>query len=232
MSYIFSPNPPSSVEIRGTDKRFPVHRIYCVGQNYGAHAVEMGSDPKREPPFFFSKPADAILESGDILAYPQATENLHHEIELVVALGAGGTGISTAEAKSLIFGYGVGIDFTRRDLQAKAKATGRPWDTAKGFDQSAALGAIVPARDAKITADSGIGLKVNGDFRQQAKLGDMIWSVAETISALSNLYLLRAGDLIYMGTPSGVGAVVPGDTVEGSVQGLGTLVIPIGEAKK
>jgi len=203
-----------------------------VGRNYADHAREMGSDPEREAPFFFTKPADAILESGEPLPYPSLTENLHHEIELVVALGAGGRDISEKKAKKLIYGYAVGNDFTRRDLQAEAKATGRPWDSSKGFDHSAAIGVIVPAKEAGITAESGIGLKVNGAFRQKATLGDMIWSVAETISALSRLYELQAGDLIYTGTPAGVGAVEPGDVVEGSIQGLGTLVTPIGKRAK
>jgi len=232
MSYIFKPQPVPSVAVKSSKKRFPVHRIYCVGRNYREHAHEMGADPDREPPFFFTKPADAILESGEILPYPQATENLHHEIELVVALGGGGRNIPAKKARNLIYGYAVGIDFTRRDLQADAKAAGRPWDTAKGFDYSAAIGTIVPAKEAGLGAQSAIGLKVNGEFRQTAKLGDMIWTVAETISALSALFTLLPGDLIYMGTPAGVGAVKPGDVVAGSVQGLGTLTTPIGKPVK
>jgi len=232
MSFVFKPSLTASVTIKGSKHRFPVHRVYCVGRNYADHAREMGSDPEREPPFFFMKPADAILESGETLPYPQATENLHPEIELVVALDGGGRNISVKKAKKLIFGYAVGNDFTRRDLQAEAKVAGRPWDTAKGFDYSAAIGAIVPVKDAQINTECGIGLKVNGEFRQRAKLGDMIWTVAETISALSGLYELHPGDLIYMGTPSGVGPVKVGDVIEGSIQGLGTLTTPIGKPLK
>jgi len=232
MSYVFKPQPAPSVAVKSSKKRFPVHRIYCVGRNYREHAHEMGADPDREPPFFFTKPADAILESGEILPYPQATESLHHEIELVIALGDGGRNIPAKKAKNLIYGYAVGVDFTRRDLQARAKAAGHPWDTAKGFDYSAAIGTIVPAKEAGLGVESAIGLKVNGEFRQTAKLGDMIWTVAETISALSEFYTLLPGDLIYMGTPAGVGAVKPGDVVIGSVQGLGTLTTPIGKPLK
>ena len=232
MSFVFKANPPTSVGVKGTHKRFPVHRIYCVGRNYAEHAREMGDDPQRDPPFFFTKPADAIIESGEILPYPQATQDLQHEIELVVAIGGGGRNISVKKAKKLIYGYAVGNDFTRRDMQTEAKKSRRPWDTAKGFDYSAAIGAIVPMAESDLTTDSGIGLKVNGEFRQHAKLGDMIWSVAETISALSKLFELQPGDLIYTGTPAGVGPVKPGDVVEGSIQGLGTLTTPIGKPAK
>jgi len=232
MSFVFKANPPSSVAVKGSHKRFPVHRIYCVGRNYAEHAREMGDDPQRDPPFFFTKPADAIIENGETLPYPQSTKDLQHEIELVVAIGGSGRDISVKKAKKLIFGYAVGNDFTRRDLQAQAKKARRPWDTAKGFDHGAAIGPIVPVAEAEVTTGSGIGLKVNGEFRQRAKLGDMIWSVAETISALSELYELRPGDLIYTGTPAGVGPVEPGDVVEGSIQGLGTLSTPIGKPAK
>jgi len=232
MSFVFKANPPTSVGVKGTHKRFPVHRIYCVGRNYAEHAREMGDDPQRDPPFFFTKPADAIIENGEILPYPQATNDLQHEIELVVAIGGGGRNIGVKKAKKLIYGYAVGNDFTRRDMQAEAKKARRPWDTAKGFDHSAAIGAIVPVKDADLTTESGIGLKVNGEFRQHAKLGDMIWSVAETISALSELFELQPGDLIYTGTPAGVGPVKSGDVVEGSIQGLGTLTTPIGKPVK
>lgn len=232
MAYVFKINEPASVGVKGTHKRFPVHRIYCVGRNYAEHAREMGDDPRRDPPFFFTKPADAIIENGEILPYPPATKDLHHEIELVVALGSGGRNVSVKNARKLIFGYAVGNDFTRRDLQTEAKKARRPWDTAKGFDGSAAIGPILPIGDAELSTDNGIGLKVNGEFRQKAKLGDMIWSVAETISALSGLFELQPGDLIYTGTPAGVGPVKPGDVVEGSIQGLGTLTTPIGKPAK
>lgn len=228
MSYIFKPNPLPSVAIKGTKQRFPVRRIYCVGRNYAAHSREMGDNPDRDPPFFFTKPADAVLESGETLLYPQATNDLQYEVELVVALGSGGQNVSLKKAMKLIYGYAVGIDFTRRDLQAEAKEKRRPWDTSKGFDHSAAIGSIAPRETDLLAENAGIGLKVNGEFKQRAKLDDMVWSVAETIVALSGLYELNAGDLIYMGTPAGVGPVKPGDVVEGSVQGLGTLSIPIG----
>ena len=231
MSFLFKPAPHPSVTIRGSSKRFPVRRIFCVGRNYRDHVIEMGSDPSREPPCFFTKPADAILENGEILPYPPATENLHHEVELVVALNGFARGASVADAEKIIFGYAVGNDFTRRDLQHEAKDAGRPWDTAKGFDHSAAIGAIVPADEITLTAETGIGLKVNGVFRQKATLGEMIWSVAETISTLSGFFDLYPGDLIYMGTPAGVGPVVPGDLVEGSIQGLGTLSTKIAAAQ-
>lgn len=232
MTYVFKPHQQPSVAVKGSPYRFPVHRIYCVGRNYADHTREMGGDPARDKPIFFTKPAGAILETGEKLPYPMATKDLHHEIELVVALGSGGRKISAKKAKKLIFGYAVGNDFTRRDLQAEARKKGQPWDSAKGFDGSAAIGMIVPASDAELSNECGIGLKVNGEFRQRAKLGDMIWSVAEIISELSHIHELYAGDLIYTGTPAGVGPVEPGDKVEGSVQGLGTVMTTIGKAVK
>lgn len=223
MGFVFQPAAQPYVPVRGTDKDFPVRRIFCVGRNYAEHTKEMGGDPKSDPPVFFTKPADAILPNRVRLEYPLATENLHHEVELVVALGYGGAELSVEEAPKTIFGYAVGNDFTRRDLQLAAKDRGCPWDTAKAFDRSAAIGAITPIADSTISDDSQIGLKVNGNFRQQAKLGDMIWTVPEIISELSRYFELQPGDLIYTGTPEGVGPVEPGDTVEASIEGLGVL---------
>ena len=228
-SYVFDPSAQPSVAVEGTDARFPVRRIYCVGRNYASHAVEMGSDPEREPPFFFCKPADALLEDGATLAFPQATDNLHHEVELVVALRSGGKGLSLQQAKATVFAYAVGIDLARRDLQAEAKETRRPWDAAKAFDQSAAISALVPTEDVGLSKDSEITLAVNGEQRQYAQIGDLIWSVEETICALSKLFELKAGDLIYTGTPAGVGRLVPGDRVTCSVAGVGTLELQIAE---
>ncbi len=221
---------------------FPVRRIYCVGRNYAAHAREMGGDPTREPPFFFQKPADAILPDGGTMPYPPATSDLHHEVELVVAIGLGGRDIPVADALAHVYGYAVGLDMTRRDLQAEAKKHGRPWDMAKGFDHSAPLGLIHPAHSAEggtghFGADTGaphdtprgtIRLTVNGTPRQQADLADMIWSVAETIAALSRLVTLYPGDLIYTGTPDGVAAVQPGDRLLATVTGLTPLAVEIG----
>ena len=202
--------------ISGSDARFPVRRIYCVGQNYAAHAREMGSDPDRKPPFFFTKPADAVVPSGSRLAYPSLTQDFQHEVELVLALGSGGERVAVADAAALIFGWGVGIDLTRRDLQAEAKKTGRPWDMAKGFDHSAPLAALtlgVPPRA------GAIQLHVNGQMKQSGDLADMIWTVPEVIANLSTYVRLAPGDLIFTGTPSGVGPIRPGDTVQGRIDG-------------
>jgi fumarylpyruvate hydrolase len=203
---------------------FPVHRIYCVGRNYAEHAREMGADPEREPPFFFAKPADAVVASGVDVAYPPRTANFHHEIELVVALGAGGAGVGTDEALDLVFGYAVGNDFTRRDLQAVAKGKGQPWDVSKGFDQSAGISPIHPASRVGHLRGGRIWLDVNGQRRQEGDLGQMIWSVPEIIAELSTLFTLQPGDLIFTGTPAGVGPLKRGDRVEGGIDGLDTLV--------
>lgn len=228
MSFIFEPPLQASVAIKASQDRFPVHRIYCVGQNYAAHTREMGGNPDRTPPFFFGKPADAVLVDGSTLAFPQMTNNLHHEIELVVALKAGGKNIRVEDASDLIFGYGVGLDLTRRDLQKKAKDAGGPWDAAKGFDHSAPISAITPKEDAALSSGSQIKLSVNGEIRQLGTISDLIWSIDETISALSKLYELKPGDLIFTGTPAGVGPLVPGDVVEGSVDGVANLTLTIG----
>ena len=226
MSYVFTPPPVVSVPVIGRAERFPVHRIYCVGRNYEEHAKEMGFTG-REPPFFFLKPADAIVvaEAGKtaVIPYPTLTSNLHHEIELVVAIGQGGRGIRAEDAAKHIFGYAVGLDMTRRDLQNEMKKQGRPWCIGKAFDQSAPIGEIFPAAKIGHPSKGTIQLDVNGKTRQKSDLNALIWSVPETISYLSGLVALAAGDLIYTGTPDGVAAVVKGDTLSGFVDGCGTV---------
>jgi fumarylpyruvate hydrolase len=224
MTFAFPPSAQAAVAIVGRNERFPVHRIYCVGRNYAAHAREMGKDPEREPPFFFAKPADAVVANGTLLPYPTRTADLHHEIELVVAIGTGGANIDPARALEHVFGYAVGLDLTRRDLQAEAKDKGRPWDTGKGFDRSAPISAIKPSKDGSLD-NAKIWLKVNDTLRQQGMLADMIWSVPEIIAELSTLFELAPGDLIFTGTPAGVAAIQPGDRLEGGVDGLETLKI-------
>jgi fumarylpyruvate hydrolase len=204
---------------------FPVRRIWCVGRNYADHAREMGHDPNREPPFFFAKPADTIVASGSTIAYPVATKDLHHEIELVVALGTGGANIAEADALNHVWGYTVGLDMTRRDLQGEAKKLQRPWEMGKGFDQSAPMGALVPAARIGHPAKGEIGLKVNGAVRQIGDLAQQIWNVPETIAYLSRLVTLGVGDLIMTGTPAGVAAVGPGDVLEGWIDGIGTVKV-------
>lgn len=206
-----------------------MHRIYCVGRNYADHAREMGGSPDREPPFFFSKPADAIVANGSAIPYPSVTQNLHHEIELVVAIGKGGRDIPVDSAQDHVFGYAVGNDLTRRDLQFASRDKGRPWDTAKGFDQSAPITAIHPAADTGALASGTIQLSVGGAPRQKGDLADMIWSVPEIIAELSRLYVLKPGDLIFTGTPAGVGPLKPGDQVEGSIEGLAMLKFSIAD---
>jgi fumarylpyruvate hydrolase len=222
MSDFVIPAPPQAyVPVAGGGK-FPVRRIFCVGRNYADHAREMGHDPNREPPFFFMKPADALVIGGAPTPYPTATGDLHYEIELVVALGQGGSDIPAAEALAHVWGYAVGLDLTRRDLQDVAKKAARPWDMAKGFDASAPIGDLVPAAGVD-PASGGIGLMVNGAIRQQGDLNQMIWPVADAIAYLSTLVALAPGDLIFTGTPAGVGAIVRGDVLEGSVEGVGTV---------
>ena len=220
--YVFAPPPVVTVPV--TDGRlFPVRRIFCVGRNYAAHAREMGNDPTREPPFFFNKPADALVTRGQNTPYPNQTANLHHEIELVVAIGKGGRDISVAAACEHVFGYAVGLDLTRRDLQDEAKATRRPWDMSKGFDASAPISEIIPASEIGHPDTGGITLKVNGSMRQAGDLSEQIWPVPEIIAALSRLVALVPGDLIFTGTPEGVGAVKVGDVLEGAITAVGTL---------
>lgn len=223
MRYVFDLGDPPSVAISGSEARFPVRRIFCVGQNYAEHAREMGGDPNREPPFFFGKSAYCLMENGADTPYPPRTENLHHEIELVVALGRGGRNIPVSEAEACIYGYAVGNDLTRRDLQAQAKAKGRPWETAKAFDASAPITAIHRVDEVGHLREGAIWLKLNGEMRQRGDLKDLIWSVPEVIAELSTLFELQAGDLIFTGTPAGVGPVKPGDVLEGGVDGLDVL---------
>ena len=205
---------------------FPVRRIFCVGRNYAAHTREMGGDPNREPPFFFTKPADAIVV-GDNVPFPSATQNLHHEMELVVALGSGGKDIASEAALGHIYGYAAGVDLTRRDLQDEAKSLRRPWDMSKGFDHSAPIGLIVPASRIGHPATGRISLAVNGEERQMGDLSDMIWPVADVISFLSSLVELKPGDLIYTGTPDGVGQIRRGDRVYGAIDGVGELAFSL-----
>ncbi len=202
---------------------FPVRRVFCVGRNYAAHAREMGHDPDREAPFFFCKPADALLTGGADMPYPPMTSDLHHEMELVVALGAGGADIPEAAALAKVWGYACGLDMTRRDLQGEAMKLGRPWDMGKGFDHSAPIGLMVPASHLPDPTKGKIELKVNGVVRQSSDLSMLIWSIAETISYLSGLVTLEAGDLIFSGTPEGVAAVSRGDLMEGSIEHVGTV---------
>ena len=202
---------------------FPVRRIFCVGRNYAAHAREMGGDPNREPPFFFTKPADTVVLPGQDAPYPSATANLHHEMELVVAIGQAGADVAPADALNLVYGYAAGLDLTRRDLQDEAKATRRPWDMSKGFDASAPIGEIVPAAKAGHPAEGAITLKVNGELRQSGDLADQIWPVPDIIAALSKLVRLAPGDLILTGTPDGVGPLQRGDMLEGEIAGVGTV---------
>jgi fumarylpyruvate hydrolase len=223
MTYVFEPPPIPSLGISGETGRFPVHRIYCVGRNYAEHAREMGSDPTREPPFFFMKPADTVLPSGTDFPYPMKSNDVHHEIELVAALKSGGSNISEADALGHVFGYAVGLDMTRRDLQGEAKKTGRPWDTGKGFDLSAPCSDLVRSDKVGHPSSGRIWLNVNGEVRQQGDLGDLIWSLPEMIAYLSSLFTLRPGDLIMTGTPAGVAAVKRGDVLEGGVEGIGEI---------
>ncbi len=208
---------------------FPVRRIFCVGRNYAEHAREMGTDPDREPPFFFMKSADTVVASGSEIKYPTRTENLHHEVELVIAMGSGGSDISGAEASDHIFGYAVGVDLTRRDLQQQMKENGRPWDIGKSFDQAAPVGEIQPSWNIGHPRKGKINLSVNGKTRQKADLKDMIWSIDEIIAELSTYYKLGAGDLIFTGTPSGVDALVRGDHVSSTIEGIESLEFSIAD---
>jgi len=230
MSYVFNPAPTPSVPVLGTEARFPVHRIYCVGRNYEEHAKEMGFTG-REPPFFFLKPADAVVVvpagATGTIAYPTLTKNLHHEIELVVAIGTGGKGIKAADAHKHIYGYAVGLDMTRRDLQNDMKKQGRPWCIGKAFEQSAPIGPITPAAQAGDVANAEIWIQVNGQDRQRSNVSKLIWNIGETIEHLSAAWELQPGDLIYTGTPEGVAAVVAGDKMVGGVGGLGTLSVTV-----
>jgi len=219
-TYAFAPHAIPTVPVEGSESVFPVRRILCVGRNYAAHAREMGAD-ERDPPFFFAKPADAIVVDPSQVPYPPATHDLHHEIELVVALKSGGANLSPEQALAAVFGYAVGVDLTRRDLQGAAKAKGHPWEAGKAFDASAPITAI-RVMDAP-PAEAAVTLSVNGTERQRGEVGDLIWSIGEVIAKASELWTLAAGDLIFTGTPEGVGAIVRGDKIVGEVEGVGRL---------
>jgi len=227
MIYTFSPPRPVAVPVADSDALFPVHRVYCVGRNYADHALEMGGSPDREPPFFFSKPADAIILDS-VVPFPPMTGDLHHEVELVVALGAGGIPVDEAAASAMVYGYAVGVDLTRRDLQSAAKKQGRPWDVAKGFDHSAPLSTILPASECGHPGRGIIRLAVNGEEKQRGDLSQMIWSVPEVLVELSRYFELRSGDLVFTGTPAGVSALKQGDRVECSIEGVGDLDFTMG----
>lgn len=232
MGYVFEPQPVATVEVAGSEDRLPVRRIFCVGRNYAAHAREMGKDPDRDPPFFFTKPADAVVDSGAVVAYPPETKNFHFEAELVVAIGTAGRNIAEADSLSHIWGYAVGNDLTRRDLQLEAREKGRPWDWGKAFDRSAVIGAVHPVSEVGHPDTGAIRLTVNGDVKQDADLSELIWSVPEIISILSHSIALAPGDLIMTGTPAGVDALVEGDRCVVSIEGLGEIETLIGPRDK
>jgi fumarylpyruvate hydrolase len=226
--FCFAPQPQPSVAIADSNERFPVRRILCVGRNYAAHAREMGNDPNREPPFFFTKPADAVIDDCGPVPYPPLTNNLHHEIELVVAIAEGGSNIDPSTALNHVWGYGVGVDLTRRDLQEEAKKAARPWDWSKGFDNSAVCAPLVPVAKCGNPASGRIWLAVNGIARQDADLTELIWPVANTIAFASQAIKLERGDLIYTGTPAGVAELKIGDQIEGGIDGVGAISFSIG----
>jgi fumarylpyruvate hydrolase len=225
-SYVIEPAPLPAAPVEGSDLLFPVRRVYCIGRNKAAHAIEMGGDPDREPPFFFQKNPDNLDFSGTF-PYPVGTSDVHHEIELAVALKSGGTDIAVEDALAHVWGYAVGLDMTRRDLQARAKETGRPWEIAKAFERSAPMSPLRPAAEIGHPAKGSVLLKVNGDVRQAGDLDQMIWKVPEMISFLSRHFELAGGDVILTGTPSGVAAVLPGDVMEASVEGVGALTVTV-----
>jgi fumarylpyruvate hydrolase len=225
---VFPPSPAATAPVRGRSDRFPIHRIFCVGRNYEDHAKEMGVAADREAPFYFMKASDHYVASGSNVPYPPGTKNYHHEVELVVAIGKGGFRIPEAQALDHVFGYAVGLDMTRRDLQSAAKEKQRPWDIAKNVEQSAVLGDIAPASEIGHPARGPIELRVNGETKQSGDLSSLIHSVAAVIAHLSQFYHLKAGDLIYTGTPAGVGPVKAGDRLEGSIDGIGTIALEIG----
>ncbi|KAF1061551.1 MAG: putative protein YcgM [Pseudomonas citronellolis] len=225
--YVFPPRPQPSVAVAGSAAHFPLRRVFCVGRNYADHAREMGHNPDREPPFFFSKPADAVVAAEGHVAYPPLTEDLHHEIELVVAIGEGGRDIPAESALAHVWGYGVGLDLTRRDLQAQAKKMGRPWDWAKGFDASGPCSALQPVAKVGHPAEGRIWLEVNGELRQQGDLAEQIWNVSEVIAYLSTSVVLQPGDLIFTGTPAGVGPLQRGDRVHAGIDGLGEIELTV-----
>ena len=226
MSFVIAAPKQSSVPVKGTHLRFPVRRIYCVGRNYNDHVAEMGGIPGREPPFFFQKPADALLLDGNF-PYPPASNNVHHEVELVVALHSGGMNIAVEDASRHIYGYAVGIDMTRRDLQGAAKKAGRPWEVAKAFDHSAPISEVTPKADIGLLERASISLHVNEVQRQNSNISEMIWSVPETICELSKLFELHAGDMIFTGTPSGVGPLQSGDRIHAAIERVGELTLQV-----
>ncbi|PJO77607.1 FAA hydrolase family protein [Neisseria brasiliensis] len=233
MSYVFEPVQTAALPVAGSSDQYSVRRVYCVGRNYADHAREMGSDPDREPPFFFCKPNDcqsivpvAANEMVD-LPYPSLTSNYHYEVELVVAIGKGGQNIRAEDAESHIFGYAVGLDMTRRDLQAQMREIGRPWEIGKAFDFSAPIGELHRISETGALSDAAIELSVNGETKQSSNINHLTWSVAETIAKLSELFTLQPGDLIFTGTPEGVGAVVKGDTIRAKVEGLTSITVCI-----
>lgn len=228
MNYVFTPPPTPSVAVFGSGDRFPVRRIFCVGRNYAAHAREMGRDPDREPPFFFTKPADAVVDGGETVSYPPETENFQYEAELVVAIGKAGRDIAEADAISHVWGYAVGNDLTRRDLQLAARELGRPWDWGKAFDRSAVIGPLHPVQKTGHLERGAIRLTVNGETKQAADLVDLIWSVPEIISILSRSMVLQPGDLIMTGTPAGVGPLAAGDVCTVAIERLGEISTTIG----
>jgi fumarylpyruvate hydrolase len=225
--FVIDPPKVSSIPVEGDSRRFAVNRIFCVGRNYADHAREMGHDPDREPPFFFMKPATAIVTDGQDMAYPNLSKDVHHEIEMVVAIGKGGSNISSEQALNHVWGYGVGLDMTRRDLQGEAKKMGRPWDTGKAFDQSAPCSALMQVSQCGHPANGAVQLFVNDELRQEGDLNQLIWNVPDTIAYLSTLFSLEAGDLIFSGTPAGVAAVKKGDVLKGHVAGLPDLIVKI-----
>lgn len=227
MSYVFPLSTPPAVPVSGSEDLFPVRRIYCVGRNYAEHIQEMGFDPDREPPFFFNKPADALVPNGSKVAYPMSCDNFAYEMELVVAIGRAGTNVPVESASDYIYGYAVGLDMTRRDLQLAARDRGRPWEPGKAFDHSAPISAIHPVSKTGYLESGRIWLKVNGEIKQDADLRQLVWSVPEQIAHLSRLYALQPGDLIYTGTPAGVGPVRPGDRITGGVDGVDTIAITV-----
>lgn len=224
--FVITPPPAPSLPVRGSELKFPIHRVYCVGRNYAAHAVEMGHDPDKEPPFFFQKNADNLY-IGSEFPYPSETREVHHEIELIVALGKGGRNIPLDQAMDCVWGYGVGLDMTRRDLQGEAKKLGRPWEVGKAFEKSGPCTPLVPASECGHLDKGAIWLKINGEIRQEGDLAQMIWKTPEMISFLSRLFELRAGDIIMTGTPAGVGPVQRGDVMLGHIQGLDELNVMI-----
>jgi fumarylpyruvate hydrolase len=225
--FVFEPSAVPALPIRGMDKLFPVHRIYCVGRNYAEHAREMGHDPAREPPFFFQKNPDSLIPGGGDFPYPTKSADVHHELEMVVALGGGGSDIPAERALDCVYGYAVGLDMTRRDLQAEAKKLGRPWEVGKAFESAAPCSEIVSAAAIGHPTAGAVWLEVNGELRQKGDLAQLIWKVPEMISHLSGLFALKPGDLIFSGTPAGVGAVKRGDRLQGGVDGIGEIAVRV-----